>query len=772
VLAKRLFIHIDQHAARETAGTYMDMYRRSAAMLPDRASRADFHEAMVAHYPFHPTFIEFLNQKLVTVETFHGTRGVLRVLALALRSLWQKEQSIPMIHTYHLDLREARTVNEIIGRTGSGDLLPVLNTDIGGPDTTALDTGRSRAELADRKNPHPAGFPLHEYTWKTVFLHSLVGRAEGLGSNLFGLTEREALFEVAFPGMTPPQIETALQAIESSDGAFYLRLQQGRYYASLDPSETRALASIRGSLHGEQVGELLAATARKAVRAEDGTFDLIHDVSAPEHIKDNTRRPVLALIALDADQVDAEACVTTVGQNRPREQQNFVFLLVPETVHVKGEVWSEDWVIHTQEVHNRLEEVARDVLARRKLKAQPENYGITAARLAEKGFDTRLKERELALETVVTQVYNAVWFPSASGQVTHKEIKAAGGEGGASVLEQLRRLLQDEGELITAEKATTQETLLSLGKLFFESSQTPTLEELRRHFACNRRWPILEQSSLLEQLVRAGVGRGVWCLFRMGSAESVRPQAFFSRDTGDLPLELDLGTPGWSLVTLQGANQRGWTGPVQVDPARVERWVVSVMAETGATSVPGLVQQVTAQHGEVPESAILGALEKLRQADRLMTYRGQPEQSGKPADLIHGTGAILHAVQEGDVVIVPAEAAKRGWVRVETPQCKLTGHASAQKLIALFPRLGSLYARSARSTIKALDLWDLDVQGGGRLRLTLEGVPPEAMKRLGELFEVLATVVKQDGAADVDLEVDNPDDQCVFLQALQQGEKL
>jgi len=243
-----------------------------------------------------------------------------------------------MIHTCHLDLREARTVNEIIGRTGSGDLFPVLNTDVGGPDTTALDTGRSRAELADRKNPHPAGFPLHEYTWKTVFLHSLVGRAEGLGSNLFGITEREALFEVAFPGMTPPQVETALQAIESSDGTFYLRLQQGRYYASLDPSETRALASIRGALHGEQVDELLAATARKAVRAEDGTVDVIHDVSVPEHIKDNTRRPVLALIALDADQIDAEACVTTVGQNRPREQQNFVFLLVPEIVHVKGEV--------------------------------------------------------------------------------------------------------------------------------------------------------------------------------------------------------------------------------------------------------------------------------------------------------------------------------------------------------------------------------------------------------------------------------------------------
>jgi predicted AAA+ superfamily ATPase len=204
VLAKRLFISIDQHAAQETADAYMDMYRRSASALPDRANREDFRESMVATYPFHPTFIDFLNQKLATVETFQGTRGVLRVLALAVRSLWRTGQKIPMIHTCHLDLRNARTINEIIGRTGSGDLLPVLNTDVGGPDTEALETGRSRAELADRKNPHPAGFSLHEYTWKTVFLHSLVGRAEGLGSNLFGITEQNALFEVSFPGMTPP----------------------------------------------------------------------------------------------------------------------------------------------------------------------------------------------------------------------------------------------------------------------------------------------------------------------------------------------------------------------------------------------------------------------------------------------------------------------------------------------------------------------------------------------------------------------------------------
>jgi predicted AAA+ superfamily ATPase len=198
VLALRLFDRIDQQAALETANAYMDMYSKSAAALPDHARREDFREAMVAHYPFHPTFIDYLIQKLATIETFQGTRGVLRVLSLAVRSLWSRQQ-VPMLHTCHLDLRDARTVNEILGRTGGGDLLPVLNTDVGGADSARLAAGQSQAQLADQKNPHPAGFPLFEYTWKTVFLHSLVGRADGLGSNLFGLTERDALFEVAFP---------------------------------------------------------------------------------------------------------------------------------------------------------------------------------------------------------------------------------------------------------------------------------------------------------------------------------------------------------------------------------------------------------------------------------------------------------------------------------------------------------------------------------------------------------------------------------------------
>ncbi|MBF0101865.1 MAG: ATP-binding protein, partial [Desulfobacterales bacterium] len=227
VLAKRLFTQINRLDAEITTTEYIKLYQKNSSMLPNEASRLDYKEIMLAHYPFHPTLINFLNYKLAVSENFQRTRGILRVLALTVRNVWNKKTAIPMIHACHFDLRDARIVNELIGRTGSGDLLPVLNADIGSVDTHQIEGGQSNAELADQRNPHPEQWPMYEYTWKTIFLHSLIGRDLGLGSNLFGLTESDALFHVSFPGLTPPQIAEALNEITNS--AFYLRFNQGRY---------------------------------------------------------------------------------------------------------------------------------------------------------------------------------------------------------------------------------------------------------------------------------------------------------------------------------------------------------------------------------------------------------------------------------------------------------------------------------------------------------------------------------------------------------------
>lgn len=768
ILAKRLFERIDPAGAEATAEAYVEMYAKNVGMLPEEATRADYKERLVAHYPLHPTFIGFLNNRLSTVENFQGTRGVLRVLALAVRRLWLDQRDVPMMHVCHLDLRDARTVAEILGRTGSNDLLPVLNADVGGVDTKQLEGGRSNAELADLRNPHPAGHPMYEYAWQAVFLHSLVDRDKGLGSNLFGITEQDAVFTVSFPTLTPHQVVTALKEIE--DSAYYLRFEQGRYYASLDPSINIALARIRKSLNNDEITTLLDASARKVVSPDIKTFHVEPDVSAPEHIPDEKGVPVLAVVSLGAEEIDAQACVTTKGQNRGRVEQNMVLLLVPETVLVR-DVKSGDPSLFSsqapraQAAYRDIHEIARWVLAMRKLRDKPQDHGIAPAKLAEKKFDARYHERENSLQSRVTEVYSGLWFPSASGQVVRKEIKTAGGEGGASTLELVRRALLDEGELITSEH-TGQSHLMSLGKLFFEQADTAPLDKLRECFRQVRRWPMLEAPTVFEQIVRAGVSKGQWCLFRMGSDENLLPDEFHSRDTDEVPYSLDLTEPGYALVTVQGANQRGWTKSDAVDLERVKGWVKDIAAKEGVATVSAVAEKVAETYGEVEEQHVAEAVGDLVRDGRLLSYKGEPDQQEKP-DLITKTSAALYNPDGGDVVVTLAKASERGWITEKQRGLSLTGKAGAKKLLALLRRIGGFYSRGATSKVDSLELTDLVLPKGGTLRVSLYDVPPESMKLLGELFEVLDGVVEIGENTEGYLDINEPDENCPFVQELE-----
>jgi hypothetical protein len=194
--------------------------------------------------------------------------------------------------------------------------------------------------------------------------------------------------------------------------------------------------------------------------------------------------------------------------------------------------------------------------------------------------------------------------------------------------------------------------------------------------------------------------------------------------------------------------------------------MANVIAEEGATYVSQVVQRVQEQHGEVPQQTLLEAVQHVIQTGRAMSFGGQPDQSDRPPNLVSGTSAVLHHVRPEDVVITPAEASTRGWVTPPPDRFRLSGRDGAAILLPLLRQIGGLYARGARSSIAHLDLVDLEIPGGNCLRLNLAGVPPASMKRLGELFETLATVINAGAASEADLEISDPDEQCLFMQAL------
>jgi hypothetical protein len=768
VLAQRLLESVDREQARITADEYAEMYEKNARLLPDVAVRGDYIERMVTTYPFHPTLIDYLNNKLSIAENFQGTRGVLRVLALAMRSIWQKKKSVPMIHACHLDLRDSATASELLGRTGSSDLLTVVNADLGGPDTEQLQARRSNAEEADIQNPHPLGYPMYENTWKTVFLHSIVGREKGLSSQIFGLTEPDALFSTSFPGLTPPQIKKALDKIEELEGgAFYLRHREGRYYASIEPSVRVALSRIWHSLKSQEgrIQEVLNATARKVVSPDIRAFHVEHDVYAPEHVPDDKTKPVLGLVSLHADDINVKTFMTTKGpNNQPRERQNLVFLLVPNTVRANGGQDQDMFAKQeTEEALDKIKDIARWALAIRELKKRPQDHGINPARLDEDDFRRRATERGKALETSVTEAYNTLWYPSASGRIMKKEIKTAGGESGASVVQRIRKVLLDENELITREH-TGQSALMNFKQLFFRQSDTPTLEELRNNFLCKRNWPVLESLDVFEQIIRSGVTKGVWCVFRMGGEDSVKPEEFYTREN-DLPLGIDLKEPDYHIITPKEAKKRRWTEKDKPDTRQIVQWVKEEITKNKAVSVRDLNENVKEKHGQVDDQDLSTAVTQLVRDEGLIAYQGKQEQQEKP-DLISGAKATFYTPDQDDTVLVKSEAAKRGWLVEEPETFTLSGSEGARKLVAILTRIGSLYNRGASTKIDDLDLIGLDLPKGGTLRLSLRDVPPESMRLLGELFEVLDGIVEIGKNTEGFLEIHDPSDDCIFMQEL------
>ena len=775
VLAKRLFISIDNSIARSIADEYVTMYEKNRSILPAEATHSDFREQIIEHYPFHPTFIDYLNTKLATSEDFQGTRGVLRLLTLTIRNLWKKKVQIPMIHACHLDFRDPRIVSELLGRTRSGDLLPIINADIGGADTSSLVGARSNAELAERANPHPEGWPMYEYTWKTIFLNSLVGRSQGLGSSIFGITEQDLLFHVAFPGLTPPQVGEALKEVREirDNSPFYLRYSKdyGRYYASLEPSINIALAKIRRGLSLTEIDELLDATARKVVNTEIKTFYVVHDVTAPEHIPDKKGKPVLALISLRAEKINVEECITTASPNQARQEQNLVFILVPETVKVITEEqdlnsFVVDFSPTNEQARDKLRDLARTVLAIRKLKKAPQDYGINPRMLNEDEVKDRFTERENALVTAVTQNYKNLWYPSASGQIVRKEIKTAGIEGGAALIEQVRKKLLDDKELITADDIS-REGLINLRKLFFKLSDVVAIEQIRKNFRCRRDWPVLDSPNMFDQIIRAGVNSGMWCVFRMGSAENVKPDEFYSRETGGIPFDFD-ATKDYSLITPEGARKRGWSQTRIPDTRNIQKWIKEAVYEKEMATVDEIKDYVIQDHDDISPPAVNEAIVDLVQKDEVMAIRRKNQKEEEP-ELITGGSALVYDPEADDLIVTPAKAAEQGWLAESSKKITLSGHQNVETLHSILRRIGSFYNKGGKTTVDLMDFIELKLPKGGSLRITIEKATPETLKDLGEFLEILSDITDIGSDTEIVLEINDPQDDCPFVRELQKG---
>jgi hypothetical protein len=500
IVVHRLFESVDPEAAREAAQAYCEAYdhwQRQGVDLPSEAVQADYAALIERSYPFHPDLLIVLNRKTSTIPNFHRTRGALRLLARALRRVWEtRPRDAWLFHLHHLDLADADIVAELSSRLDRPRYQQVVHADIASPVREAP----AHAEKVDQQWAE-AGRPKFAGKVATaIFLHSIT---QGSGS---GARTEEVNLGVLSPGDDPALVGQALHELERV--CWHLEYEGERWRFQPEPSLTKMIDDemqyIGVSVAKRELEE------RLKVIWQSGVFDVRKFPAEPADIPDDGSRPRLAIIHYDAanareeDEAPPDLICQLYEQagtaGGRRTYQNQVVFLVADATQVRR-------MIDAAKYWKAINRLADDPERSRQLTAEQRK------RLRERK-DASLVELRLAIH----RAYRFLYYPSADAP------KAAAGLA--------REMLpaQDQGDIERDQSQVILEALRRLEKVYvaddrpidpqlIKSKAWPTgrpsvrVSEIVRTFGMRRGLRMLMDNRPLREGILEGVRRGLWVYY-------------------------------------------------------------------------------------------------------------------------------------------------------------------------------------------------------------------------------------------------------------------
>jgi predicted AAA+ superfamily ATPase len=136
IVRRRLFeplVEQEQFKSRDlVARAFYDFYRTKQQEFPPECREAVYERRLQAAYPIHPEVFDRLYSDWSTLPKFQRTRGVLRLMAAVIHSLWEKGDRNPLILPCNIPIDDQRVQFELT-RYLSDNWVPVIETDVDGP---------------------------------------------------------------------------------------------------------------------------------------------------------------------------------------------------------------------------------------------------------------------------------------------------------------------------------------------------------------------------------------------------------------------------------------------------------------------------------------------------------------------------------------------------------------------------------------------------------------------------------------------------------------
>lgn len=166
----------DTRARDAACRAFATMYTEDADKFPPEAREAAYLRRLEASYPVHPEVFERLYQDWSSLPKFQRTRGVLRLMARLVHSLWRENNRDLLILPGSIPLDDLSVRNELIKYLPAG-WEPIVDKDIDGANASP--------RTLDDTTPTLGGMQACRRAARTIFLgsaHSVGGQSvRGIG---------------------------------------------------------------------------------------------------------------------------------------------------------------------------------------------------------------------------------------------------------------------------------------------------------------------------------------------------------------------------------------------------------------------------------------------------------------------------------------------------------------------------------------------------------------------------------------------------------------
>ncbi len=282
IVRRRLFQPLtgDNYISRDAvAKAFVELYGSQSQEFPTECREADYERRIKMAYPIHPELFDRLYNDWSTLDKFQRTRGVLRLMAAVIHSLWERNDSNLLIMPGNVPVDDQMVQFELT-RYLDDHWVPVIEKDVDGSNSLPL--------ALDRENPNLGRYSACRRVARTIYM----GSAPTLRAAHRGIEERQVKLGCVQPGEAVATFGDSLRRL--TDRATYVYVDGKRYWYSTQPTVTRLADDRASQCSDDQVNDEIVSRLKKQAQTR-ADFSKVHPCNAGSDIPDEREARLVIL---------------------------------------------------------------------------------------------------------------------------------------------------------------------------------------------------------------------------------------------------------------------------------------------------------------------------------------------------------------------------------------------------------------------------------------------------------------------------------------------